>query len=275
MSLVTRPGGQPFVFTVPAPPAATPDPKSVSKQKEEHARQLEQRIQVDSERLKQAHQASVAGLHEQAAQEKTLHSLLVDQQVKQQELVLSQQYNQQLMLLTQTAQRQGAELEQQATNLMLDYQQKKVEEDFIASQAGVANQFADMQQKFVDELSKSSVYPVPPMQPLLPNYAPPTLPGAAPQGFLPYLPPGTASASAGVRVPSFAPRPSSSSFGGLGSSTRVQVPSRPSFGSQAAVAQALPQLQSFVPGQMQAVAVPAVAIAQPLRPAAITAGGMR
>lgn len=274
------------MFTVPAAQAATPDPKSVSKQKEDHARQLEERIQVDSQRLKQAHQASIAALHEQAAQEKTLHSLLVDQQVKQQELVLSQQYNQQLMLLTQAAQRQGAELEQQATNLMLDYQQKKVEEDFIASQAGVANQFADMQQKFADELSKSSVYPVPPMQPLLgqgvapvqpmlPNYAPPVLPGAAPQGFLPYTPPGTASASAGVRVPSFAPRPSSSSFGGLGSSTRVQVPSKPSFGSHAAVVQAVPQLQSFVPGQPHAVATPAVAIAQPVRPTTPAGGGMR
>merc|ERR1719409_1271577 len=139
----------PQVGGVMMPPTAPPafpgkemaDPNAVGKQKEEYARQLERQLKDGADKLGETMKAQIDALHNQAAQEKSLHSLLVDQQVKQQELILSQQYNQQLMLLTQAAQRQGAELEQQATNLMLDYQQRKVEEDFLASQAGVEKQF--------------------------------------------------------------------------------------------------------------------------------------
>lgn len=238
---------------MPSVPAGkTPDPKYTAKQKEEHARALEQQLQEGADKLGRTMKTQVDDLHSQAAQEKTLHSLLVDQQVKQQELLLSQQYNQQLMLLTQAAQRQGAELEQQATNLMLDYQQRKVEEDFVASQAGVERQFADMQSKFQSELAKSSVYPAPPIQPprlgagmtpgfnLSPSQAPPLLPsmGQGAPAMLQYRPPalpslfgGPAPAlpSAGIRAPSVGPRPQLGSFSAAGGSARAPAAAQLSF----------------------------------------------
>jgi len=173
-------------------------PPPSGKTKEEHAEAIEKHLKECSDRLDSDRKKQIEALHSQAAQEKSLHSLLVDQQVKQQELLLSQQYNQQLMMLTQAAQRQGAELEQQATNLMLDYQQKKVEEDFVASQAGVEKQFSDMQKQFAEELAKSSL-PAPPVVPPVlgsgvagpvlpsPQLVPPIMPNLS--GKLPYPPP--------------------------------------------------------------------------------------
>lgn len=265
MSLMSRlPQGGPFFFGCGAPPPVPApdvqaDPTAVSRQKEEYARALEGQLKEGADQLGTTMKQQVDALHAQAAQEKSLHSLLVDQQVKQQELLLSQQYNQQLMLLTQAAQRQGAELEQQATNLMLDYQQRKVEEDFVASQAGVEKQFAEMQQKFVSELAKSNVFPNHAIQPpvlgagmpplgqlpnLSPSLAPPMLPGQAPP--MPYMPPAL---PGGLRVPGVSARPSGSSFGQPGASARAPLPG--SFSSQGRAIMppvAAPQL-SWVPGQ--------------------------
>jgi len=278
MSL-TAAAGTPFLFGLfggqsqPAPDAA-PDPKPVTKQKDKQAlSQVDRHLKAGGDRLHAEMKATIDALHTQAAQEKSLHSLLVDQQVKQQELLLSQQYNQQLMLLTQAAQRQGAELEQQATNLMLDYQQRKVEEDFVASQAGVQKQFGDMQLKFADELAKSSVYPAPPIQPpvlgqlpanlappMLPaNLAPPLLPamngvqqGPSP-AFRPYMPPSVGTAPgfiATAQAPSF--KPSSGSFG---PQLRVQQPMQGSFGpGQLQTVVAPSPFPSYVPGQMSVAA---------------------
>jgi hypothetical protein len=185
------------------PDAATQaamDPAALATQKEEYERLLEQQLQEGAEQLAATMKAQIEALHAEVAQEKTLHSLLVDQQVKQQELVLSQQYNQQLMMLTQATQRKGAELEQEATHLMLNYHQRKVEEDFVASQEAVENQFADMQRKFADELAKATVFPLPPMgAPQLPSLVP------APLGPLP--PPLAFKASAPVPPGMLAPPP--------------------------------------------------------------------
>lgn len=299
MSIMAMPGGFQFAFGANGPQVAPvaaperPNPKAVSEQKEEHAKSLETNLKGDADRLGTEMKSQIDALHTQATQEKALHSLLVDQQVKQQELLLSQQYNQQLMLLTQAAQRQGAELEQQATNLMLDYQQRKVEEDFVASQAGVEKQFADMQQKFSDELAKSCVYPAPPIQPpvlgqgmqfnlappLLPALAPPVqmgLPGGqGPAHFLPYMPPSSSTAAgstAGIRAPgysSFSGRPSPQGASFSPASTRVTLPGQvpgpgqSSFSSAHAArltqvqATAAPvPLQSYVPGQASVTARP-------------------
>jgi hypothetical protein len=147
----------------------------VAKQKEEYARSLDEQLKEGAEKLAATMKAQIDELHAQVAQEKTLHGLLVDQQVKQQELILSQQYNQQLMMLTQATQRKGAQLEQEATHLMLNYHQKKVEEDFVASQDAVESQFSDMQKKFAEELAKASVFPAPPSG-ALPTVVPPLMP---------------------------------------------------------------------------------------------------
>jgi len=59
---------------------------------------------------------------------------------------------------------------------MLNYHQKKVEEDFVSSQDAVETQFSDMQKKFAEELAKASVFPAPPSgAPQLPTMVPPPL----------------------------------------------------------------------------------------------------
>jgi len=155
-ALAGAPGFKPMpAYAPPISPAVppAPDPRAVQRQKELYARSLEDQLKDGAATLEATMRQQVEGLRTQAAQERTLHSLQVDQQVKQKELILSQQYNQQLMLLTQAAQRQGAELEQQATSLMLEYQQKKVEEDFLASQAGVEKQYQEVQKRFSRDLA--------------------------------------------------------------------------------------------------------------------------
>jgi len=187
-----------------------PDPSAVQRQKETFARSLEEQLRKGVEVLAATHKQQTDQLHEQANMEKERYNRMLDQQVKARELELSQQYNEQLMRLQQAAQAQRAELEQQACGLTLEYQQRKVTEEYMAQQQGIQKQHIEAHQRINAEIQKHlggcgpgtqaallekvhanmqplASYAIPP--PLaMPASAP--LPTAAP-GVLPYVPPPT------------------------------------------------------------------------------------
>lgn len=135
---------------------AIPDPESIKTQKEQFALDLEEQLRQGVESLGQAHKQQTEALHTSANQEKHRYNLVLDQQVKQQELLLSQQYNEQLMRLQQAAQAQRAGLEKQACSLILEYQQQKVQEEFVAQQTGIQKQHQEAQLRLQDEMQKLS-----------------------------------------------------------------------------------------------------------------------
>jgi len=131
-----------------------PDPSAVQRQKEQYARSLEDQLRKGVEVLAATHKQQTDLLHAQANQEKHRYNIALDQQVKQRELELSQQYNEQLMRLQQAAQVQRADLEQQACGLTLEYQQRKVQEEYMAQQQGIQNQHAQAQTLLNVEIGK-------------------------------------------------------------------------------------------------------------------------
>lgn len=133
-----------------------PDPEEIKAQKEQYALDLEEQLRKGVELLGQTHKQQTEALHASANQEKHRYNLVLDQQVKQQELILSQQYNEQLMKLQQAAQAQRAGLEKQACGLILEYQQRKVQEEFMAQQSGIQKQHQEAQMRLAEEMQKLS-----------------------------------------------------------------------------------------------------------------------
>jgi hypothetical protein len=186
-----------------------PDPTAVQRQKETYAKSLEDQLRKGVEILAATHKQQTDALHAQANEEKHRYNLALDQQVKQKELALSQQYNQQLMSLQQAAQTQRADLEQQACGMTLEYQQKKVAEEYHAQQTGIQAQHLQAAKRLEEEIAKLTGGAPPPgmlervqanvrignMAPMA-TYALPQLPGQVaplpfpnPSAMRPYVPP--------------------------------------------------------------------------------------
>jgi len=149
-----RGNGDPPLLQVPCLTAGLPTPDSIAQQKEGYARALEEQLRKGVELLGQTHKQKTDNLHQSANKNKQQYDLMLDQQVKQQEMSLSQQYNQQLMMLQQAAQQQRAELEQQAAALILEWQQRQTQREFIKESAGIQKRFAQMQRELAVELDK-------------------------------------------------------------------------------------------------------------------------
>merc|ERR1711972_1306053 len=91
-------------------------------------------------------------LHQVGDQQKRQYSLEVDQLMKAQEIQLVQQHNQQLLMLQQAAQQQKAALEQQANSLLLDFNQKKAQEDLAFQQFKFHTEQYEAQLKYTKEM---------------------------------------------------------------------------------------------------------------------------
>lgn len=135
------------------------DPETIQAQKESYAKDLEEQLRRGVEVLGDTHKKQTEALHSAATQERTRYNLAMDQQVKQQELQLSQEYNEQLMRLQQAAQAKRAELETQATSLTLEFQQRKVQEEFMAQRVGIQQQHLEAQKRIEDEMRKLGIDP--------------------------------------------------------------------------------------------------------------------
>jgi len=244
------------------PRADLPDPETVKRQKEQYAADLEEQLRKGVEMLGITHKQQTELLHANANQEKHRYNLVLDQQVKRQELLLSQHYNEQLMRLQQAAQAQRAGLEKQACSLILEYQQRKVHEEFMAQQSGIQKQHQEAQARLAEEMHKLgeikgglAVLPTPVVPPIASYAVPQNLvtiaPAPAPPvgGMLQYVPPPASRAASPAPVsfhdPRYSVRAASQEFGGPRS---VSFPEREQrfhamhYASSVALPTAAPQL---------------------------------
>eukprot|EP00439_Symbiodinium_sp_Y106_P045578 s5216_g5.t2 len=117
-------------------------------------RSLDLQLEEGNKSLQQQNIERKKQLHEAAEQQKQALLLHMDQQVKMQEMALDEQTNQAMMGLKKAALDQRAALEQQAASLTLEYQQRKMHEEFAATQAEMHRQYLDSHSKLQTEVER-------------------------------------------------------------------------------------------------------------------------
>eukprot|EP00435_Cladocopium_sp_Y103_P013586 s2255_g3.t1 len=132
-----------------------PDPTSIEEQKQAYCRSLDHQLEEGNKSLQQQNIERKKQLHEAAEQQKQALLLHMEQQVKMQEMALDEQTNHALMGLKKAALDQRAALEQQAASLTLEYQQRKMQEEFAATQAEMQRQYVDSATKLHSEVQKT------------------------------------------------------------------------------------------------------------------------
>eukprot|EP00930_Biecheleria_cincta_P032867 TRINITY_DN22774_c0_g1_i1.p1 TRINITY_DN22774_c0_g1~~TRINITY_DN22774_c0_g1_i1.p1 ORF type:complete len:504 (-),score=77.66 TRINITY_DN22774_c0_g1_i1:268-1779(-) len=139
----------------PVPPTLTegiPDPASIEQQKANYAKALEDQLKQGTEVLEQQLKQQSEVLFQMGDQRKRQYALQVDKEIKQKEMELAQQHNEQLLLLQQAAQQQKSALEHQANALLLEYTQKKSQEDLIFQKYQFQKRQYDTQLQYNEEM---------------------------------------------------------------------------------------------------------------------------
>lgn len=115
----------------PRPPdlASLPDLQDISLQKEEHKRRLEEQLRQGEDILGQQANRQRDYVRMQAEQQKALATGQCDQQLRVEEISLEQQYQRQLEELHENARRQKLQLHKQASELVLEYNARKAQEE--------------------------------------------------------------------------------------------------------------------------------------------------
>jgi hypothetical protein len=131
-----------------------PDPSSIEDQKVAYSRSLDIQLEHGHQSLKLQNEERKKQLFQAAQQRKAALLLQVEQQMKLQEMALDEQTNQAMMGLKKAALDQRAALEQQAASLTLEYQQRKMAEEFAATQMEMQRQYMESQAKLHSEVSK-------------------------------------------------------------------------------------------------------------------------
>lgn len=137
------------------PPRLTsgiPDPAAIAKQREQYLRALDDQEKQAITLLEQqrAHQTGL--LRAQGEQQKKKYALEVDQQAAQNEMVLTQQFSEQTMQLNKQYSTQRGILEQQASQLIVDWQQKKATEDMQQRQYQLQVDQHNALQRYTEEM---------------------------------------------------------------------------------------------------------------------------
>jgi len=130
----------------PPPPSLTegiPDPRAIEQQKAAYAKGLDDQLRQGAAILNQQLKQQMDQLYELGDRQKKQYFLQVDHEIKTQELGLVQQFKEQLLLVQQAAQQQKRVLKQQATSLLLDYHQKKAQEELLEHEYVISKQAFD------------------------------------------------------------------------------------------------------------------------------------
>lgn len=133
-----------------------PDPLAIEEQKQAYSRSLDMQLENGSKSLAMQNGERKRVLHQAAEQRKQALILQVEQQMRMHEMVLDEQTNQALMGLKKAALDQRAALEQQAAALTLEYQQRKMHEEFAVTQTEMQRQYAENQARLQSEALKFS-----------------------------------------------------------------------------------------------------------------------
>merc|ERR1719454_512278 len=139
----------------PEPPArltqGIPDPTSIEQQKAAYSKGLDEQLKQGAAILNQQLKQQMDQLHQLGDQQKKKYFVQVDHEIKSQELGLVQQFKEQLMMVQQAAAQQKRILGQQATALLLEYNQKKAQQDLLMEEYGIAKSAYDNQVRFNTE----------------------------------------------------------------------------------------------------------------------------
>merc|ERR1719424_2161037 len=141
--------------TLNAPPRLTsglPDPFSIAKQRESYLKALEEQERQAIAVLEQQRAQQVSLLRAQGDQQKKKFILEVNQQVSQNDIVLTQQHSEQMMVLNQQYSQQRGILENQANTHIMEYQQKKAQEDMMMQQYQLQVEQHNAQLKYNEEM---------------------------------------------------------------------------------------------------------------------------
>ncbi|CAE8592651.1 unnamed protein product, partial [Polarella glacialis] len=111
-----------------------PDVQIVRFWKKAYAKSLDAQLEQGTRMLEQQNEVQKQALVQAADMKKQQYFMQVDQQLKAQEMSVDQQANYQLMGLQQAAHERRALLEQQANAAILDYEQKRVQDEFARTQ---------------------------------------------------------------------------------------------------------------------------------------------
>eukprot|EP00434_Breviolum_minutum_P029373 symbB.v1.2.025979.t1/scaffold2560.1/size76387/11 len=141
----------------PSLTAGLPDPTSIERQKNAYARGLEEQLRHGTDVLAQQLKQQSDYLFAMGDQRKRQFALQVDQEIKQREMELAQQHNEQLLLLQQAAQQQKSALEHQANALLLEYNQKKAQEDLSYQQYQFQKKQYETQLQYNEEMKELQV----------------------------------------------------------------------------------------------------------------------
>jgi len=142
----------------PVPPQrlteGMPDPSSVEQQKVAYAKSLEVQLDQGTRMLEQQNQVQKQALRQAAEMQREQYNMQVDQQLKAQEMSVDQQANYQLMGLQQAAYERKALLEQQANAAVLDYEQKRVQDEFARTEYEHRRRAGEKQMQLEVEMSR-------------------------------------------------------------------------------------------------------------------------
>lgn len=163
-------------FSLPPPPVAAPHgtpvglarglnvttqgfphPTSIEEQKQAFTRSLDLQLEEGNNSLLEQNKERKQQLYQAAESRKAALIAQVEQQMKIQEMALDEQTNQAMMGLKKAALDQRAHLEQQAATMTMEYQQRKMQEDFAASQAEMQRQYQESHTKLQSEVQRQLI----------------------------------------------------------------------------------------------------------------------
>ncbi|CAJ1451339.1 unnamed protein product [Effrenium voratum] len=136
-----------------------PEPQLIQDRCAALAAAVRQKLAEGEEELQQQLQDQREQLQALQMQQQMRFKLALDCRVKAQEYSLSKRHNEQLMQLQQHSQARRAQLEQQATSLILEFQQRKLQEEFLVHQKEIHEQHQDAQHR--QDSDSSQILPVP------------------------------------------------------------------------------------------------------------------
>jgi len=148
-----KPQPQP-VRTGPSLLHGFPDPGRISQQKDNYSQSLDDQLDMGVKELEKHNQQRKLQLYQAADAQKAQLALQVDQQMKMQESALDEQTSHALMGLKKSALDQRAHLEQQAHGMMLEYQTRKMQEEYHATQAEMHRQYQSSHAQIQQEVTK-------------------------------------------------------------------------------------------------------------------------
>jgi len=131
-----------------------PDPAVIRNHKTQYSENLTTQLDQGSQHVKEQNEERKRELRAQAEQRKAQLGLEIDQQVRMQEKQLDEEATKAIWEMKMAALEQKAQLEQQAAALTLEYQTRKMHEEFMTAQADMARQYHESHMQIRNEATR-------------------------------------------------------------------------------------------------------------------------